>query len=230
MKTNVNLTRQMGGFEIVQRTKDGYFDANVLLRQWNAKKGNGKRQMNRFLKSKRTLEFVDELVEREKTLSRKRVKGKNQPFMEVKGRMTKNGRASDKVWMHPLLFLKFGMYINPRFEYDVLKFVQDNLVDYRNKAGDAYKRLSSSVASISKTKRVVKNIAKTAEALNYIVCNRHIKDARNEMTETEMNELVSLELLVSQIIDDGLITEYKSLIKYLRKKWADKYSPKILNV
>src|SRR5690625_7667955 len=126
--------------------------------------------MNRFLKSKRTLEFVDELVEREKTLSRKRVKGKNQPFMEVKGRMSKNGRASDKVWMHPLLFLKFGMYINPRFENDVLKFVQDNLVDYRTTACGAYKRLSSSVASRSITKCVVKHTAKTDEAINYMCC------------------------------------------------------------
>src|SRR5699024_10678526 len=99
MKTNVNLTRQMGGFEIVQRTKDGYFDANVLLRQWNAKKGNGKRKMNRFIMSNMNLEFVDEIHYREKSLSRKRVKGKKTPFKEVKGRITKKGRATDKASM-----------------------------------------------------------------------------------------------------------------------------------
>lgn len=35
MKTNQVMTRQMGNFEILQRTKDGMFNATLLLKQWN---------------------------------------------------------------------------------------------------------------------------------------------------------------------------------------------------
>ena len=35
MKTNNVLTRPMGDFSVNQRTKDGFFNATELLRQWN---------------------------------------------------------------------------------------------------------------------------------------------------------------------------------------------------
>lgn len=51
-------------------------------------------------------------------------------------------------WMHPILFVKFAMYLSPRFEYHVLKFVSDEMIRYRNDAGDAYKELSSAIMRI----------------------------------------------------------------------------------
>lgn len=39
MKTNQIMIRQMGEFTVSQRTKDGYFDAGELLRQWNSVEG-----------------------------------------------------------------------------------------------------------------------------------------------------------------------------------------------
>lgn len=35
MITNQNMIRTMGKFKVTQRTKDGYFNATELLRQWN---------------------------------------------------------------------------------------------------------------------------------------------------------------------------------------------------
>ena len=35
MKTNQNMIRKMGNFEVIQRTKDGFFNATSLLKQWN---------------------------------------------------------------------------------------------------------------------------------------------------------------------------------------------------
>ena len=35
MKTNQNMIRKMGNFEVIQRTKDGFFNATALLKQWN---------------------------------------------------------------------------------------------------------------------------------------------------------------------------------------------------
>ena len=35
MKTSVLMTRQMGNFDVFQRTSDGYFDANALSEDGN---------------------------------------------------------------------------------------------------------------------------------------------------------------------------------------------------
>ena len=57
-----------------------------------------------------------------------------------KGVHTSNGRTSDKVWMHPYLFIKFAMWINSTFEVQVIKFVFDELISLRCDAGDNYGR------------------------------------------------------------------------------------------
>lgn len=66
MKTNQILERPMGNFKVLQRTSDGYFDGNALLRQWNNTPGNEQRKMDEFLESKRTIEFIDALIEEER--------------------------------------------------------------------------------------------------------------------------------------------------------------------
>lgn len=106
MKTNVIMIRKMGNFEVSQRTKDMYFDANNLLIQWNLKKGNSKRQMLDFLSSKKTLEFIEVLNE-ELTQS----DNSDMAFIVKKGKNTSNGRTKDEVWMHPYLFIDFAMLI-----------------------------------------------------------------------------------------------------------------------
>lgn len=35
MKTNQEMVRKMGNFNVVQRTSDGFFNATHLLKQWN---------------------------------------------------------------------------------------------------------------------------------------------------------------------------------------------------
>ena len=43
MKTNVNMIRTMGNFNVTQRTKDGFFNATELLKQWNGYRCQKKR-------------------------------------------------------------------------------------------------------------------------------------------------------------------------------------------
>jgi hypothetical protein len=50
--------------------------------------------------------------------------------------------------MHPFLFIDFAMWINPKFKYEVIKFVYDRLIQYRNDAGDAYKEMAKAIAKI----------------------------------------------------------------------------------
>lgn len=222
------MRRQMGVFAVFQRTSDGYFNGNELIRQWNLSYGK-KKTVKEYLSLKDTKSFSETIQCRESP-TRESSDAENQMviFYEKKGRNTSKGRTKDETWMHPLLFIDFAMWINPEFKYDVLKFVSDQMLHYRNEAGEAYKAMSTSVSKIVKDnmKGLMPNIAK---ALNHIVFGEHHSMIRNEYgSEDKQRELWALERKIADLIDDGFITSYDGLISYLRKKWTDKYQPKIL--
>lgn len=143
MKTNQIMIRPMGEFTVSQRTKDGYFDAGELLRQWNLS-GQEQRKMDVFLNSVSTCKFVEALIAEanEVGLGQNCPKIDNQVVKKSKVKEKgKAGRPKEEVWMHPFLFTKFAMWINPRFEVKVIRFVYDEMIQYRNLAGDAYPKM-----------------------------------------------------------------------------------------
>ena len=228
MVTNQLMVRKMGDFDVIQRTEDGYFDANALLIQWNGIDWNPKRQMSRFLESPKTKEFIEALKCDESQIA-KMQHANNQPFTIIKGKNTKNGKTVDKVWMNPLLFIKFSMWINPSFEVKVLHFVYDNMIEYRNMAGDSYQKLAKAVLSICGNRNSYNTMKKVAEALNYIVFNENKKMIRNEHgDEKKQRELYDLEDRIAMLIGDGFIHNYNEIIAYMRKLWQRKYQPKVL--
>ena len=221
METTVVLSRKMGDYAVTQRTKDGFFDGNELLRQWNSS-NDKKKTVEDFLSLSNTKEFMDEL-----TLSDDCRNADNQLFIISKGKMTISGRTPDKVWMHPYLFIKFSMWINPRFEVKVIKFVYDELIRYRNEAGDAYRELASAVVKIAPKKDIPTAMTKIAQALNFVCTNHHEKEMRNQMDETTMKEMVKLEQDVALLINVGHLKSVEALINYLRAKWNNKYRPQL---
>ena len=88
--------------------------------------------MDDFFLNNNTKEFISALMEEEKLDAQKMV------YMASRGN---NGGT----WMHPILFIKFAMWLNPRFEVQVIKFVYDQMIQYRNEAGDAYNELASAL-------------------------------------------------------------------------------------
>lgn len=64
----------------------------------------------------------------------------------VKSKASRGDNAG--TWMHPILFVDFAMWINPKFKYDVIKFVYDEMIKFRNLAGDAYPSMCKAVSSI----------------------------------------------------------------------------------
>lgn len=229
MKTNQVLTRKMGDFEVQQRTSDGYFDGNALLAQWNNTKGNSQRKMTEFSERSNTNEFIDELKNELISIGEISPMAEFQAIKKVKGRMTKKGKTKDQVWMHPYLFIKFSMWINPRFEVKVIKFVYDQLIEYRNEAGNAYKEMSSSVAKLVDKSFMPVAIQNVAKAINHIVFGVHESEIRNKQAdETKMKELFELEKDVAKSINRGLIKTYESLMGYLRDVWREKWQPKCL--
>ena len=232
METTVVLSRKMGDYAITQRTSDGYFDGNALLTQWNSQKNNPQRKMETFLTASNTGEFCsalnDEISQTADNQHRANLpKGDNQLVIKSKGRMTMKGRTSDKVWMHPYLFIKFSMWINPRFEVKVIKFVYDELIRYRNEAGDAYRELASAVVKITPKKEIPTAMTKIAQALNFVCTNHHEKEMRNQMDETTMKEMVKLEQEIALLINVGHLKSVDALINYLRSKWNNKYRPQL---
>ena len=90
MKTNVIMTRPMGQFEVLQRTIDGWFDANALLTQWNSIRENPQRAMSRFLDSESVKSFIEALKDDISQGANMQV-GDIQVIKKVKGRNTSKG-------------------------------------------------------------------------------------------------------------------------------------------
>jgi hypothetical protein len=230
MKTNQNMTRKMGDFDVIQRTCDGFFDANVLLRQWNKDITHSQRKMETFLESPNTKEFISALIE-ENNL------GQNCPKIDIqvvkKSRVKdegKVGRPVEQVWMHPYLFVKFAMWINPRFEVKVIKFVYDEMIRYRHEAGNEYLHLGSAIQKIVPRYFMPTAMQKVGEALNWIVFNGHERGIRNKIgDEQKQRELYALEKKIADLINEGFVTEYQQLVSYMRKLYIDRNHPKVFD-
>lgn len=218
MKTVNVLTRKMGDFNVFQRTSDGYFDANELLRQWNAVEGNPERNLKRFLESPKTKEFIDALIS-DLSHGAKMQLPDTQVFKIIKSKTLRDGsKTIGKAWMHPYLFIKFAMWINPKFEVQVIRFVHDQLIDYRDKVGDAYKRMSSALSRIIEPSRLRDKIQDLARSVNIIIYGLHQSMIRNSVgEEAKAKELMELEIDIAKMIEFGYITTEEQLRDYLYK-------------
>lgn len=169
MKTNKTMIRPMGEFKVLQRTNDGYFNATDLLRQWNKNSG-----MNKELPSYFKMKSTDELIEEMKKDSDFLNTAKS-PYLKSRGRH--NGGT----WMHPLLFIDFAMWINPKFKLTVLRFIQDELIKYRHEAGDKCKEMCSSILSLDGSDS--KCISNVAVAINHIAFGKHESELRQSASQ-----------------------------------------------
>lgn len=258
MKTNQNMVRKMGNFEVTQRTKDGFFNATTLLKQWNEFVANvklnnldfqgilhtqnsgyvknitenqqdiihsqnspyvKKKDLDDFFSNKSTQEYIQVIIQKENLGTKEAV--------YLKSRASRGANAG--TWMHPMLFIDFAMWVNPYFKYDVLRFVADEMIKYRNLAGDSYKTLASHVATIVPKQLMPMAMKKIAQGLNFIVFGDHKHAMRNEVgEETKQLELFQLQQKVADLIGDEFIKSFDELITYLRKLYGRKYTPKAL--
>lgn len=218
MKTNQVLTRKMGDFDVLQRTSDGMFNATVLLKQWNGFSGQ-KKQMIHYTENASTSEFVNALISEENLSKRNSV--------IIKSKANKGDNAG--TWMHPLLFIDFAMWLNPAFKVKVLRFVYDQLIQYRNDAGDSYRPMCEAIARVSKKEQLMENIRYVAQANNWIVWNSHEKAIRNtKADESKLKELDELQKDIAKLIGRGFIKSYDALVSYLKSEWIERWTPKAL--
>lgn len=205
----------MGEFEVTQRTSDGFFNATELLKQWNGKLGM-KKEIDDYFKNKSTSELIEVIKEREN------LNTGDSPYLKSRG------KYSGGTWMHPVLFIDFAMWINPKFKYDVIKFVYDEMIKFRNEAGDNHREMASAIQKIVSKDFMPTAIKKVSEAINWVVFNQHEKMIRNKFgEENKQRELAQLERKVTDLINDGFIVSYESLLNYLRRQYHMRNSPKI---
>lgn len=229
MKTNQIMIRQMGEFKVTQRTIDGKFDCTGLLAQWNNVNKNNTKKINDYLRLNETKEFVKALLEEPEfkcgdSRISKVADYKHFPKQIVVVTRGKNGGT----WMTPLMFLDFAMWLNPAFKVKVLKFVQDEMIRYRNLAGDSYKELASAISKIVPKTFIPKAMQKVGEALNWIVFDSHEPLLRNKHgNESKQRELWQLEKKVADLINEGFILDYDILISYLRKQYQKRNLPNV---
>lgn len=204
MKTNQILTRSMGSFEVNQRTKDGMFNATSLLNQWNESAGM-KKEVADFFKNDNSKEFLKILKEDLNT--------GDSPYLSSRGRY-------GGTWMHPYLFIKFAMWLNPRFELSVIKFVYDHLVKFRHEIGDKHLPVMGVIKS--NFKKV--DFAKVNKALNYVVFNAHFAGIRNTGTEEQINDFSKLQDKVITLIEVKHLETQEMLLEFLRDEWRKRFA------
>ncbi len=212
MKTNMIMNRPMGMFNVEQRTKDSMFNATSLLRQWNKSNPNDSRNLDNFWKSTHLKEFMQEIAEKEYNF-------KSVDYTELKNALTsiKRGRHNGGTWMCPILFIKFAMYLSPKFEYTVIRFVYDQLIEYRHSAGDNYNVLTTSIAKL-----IDCDYVSVAKAIQWIVFNKTGKDLRQYASQDELKEISEIEKKIAFMIDMNFVNNNAELMNALRKMYNDK--------
>ena len=236
------MIRKMGNFDVTQRTKDGFFNATDLLEKWNKSNPEEKRALDNFWKTTNIDKLMLEIVINEPYLLEKsssnsvgfksvvstELKYKDD-FKGLKNLIAKTARGKNGgTWLHPVMFVKFAMYLSPRFEYHVLRFVADEMIKYRNLAGDSYKELGSAVSKLVPREFVATAMKKVAEALNYIVFGDHRNGIRNDFGEEQKQmELCEFQRKVISLINEGFIPTFEALMDYLRTSYRNKHIPKI---
>jgi len=208
----------MGEFQVLQRTSDGMFNATTLLKQWNQKMGM-KKEIGDYFDNTSTKEFIKTIVQRENLHTG------NSPY--VKSRASRGNNAG--TWMHPLLYIDFAMWINPSFKYDVLRFVSDQLIKYRNEAGDAYKEMCFQIDKIKGSASVKEAIKSVSRSINIVVYGKHESAIRNKVGEEDKARyLLELEKDVAKLIRKGFINDLVQLRNFLLSEYRERHEPKLI--
>lgn len=201
MKTLQIVKREFNGSFIEQRNTDGFFNATLLLEIANSNSEEQKRFKD-FWENKGTQSFLEELA---KDLNRDN-SAHLVTTLPTDLYETKRGRGGC-TWMHPYLFVKFAMWLSPKFEVQVIKWVYDNLIDFRNQAGDYYKELCASIMNrytqFYDDKPSPLIFSNEAKYLNSLVVGEFKGIERNELNEKQLDLLNNLQKLDIDMIDRG---------------------------
>ena len=119
--------------------------------------------------------------------------------------ITSRGR-NGCTFMHPYLFIEFAAWLNAEFRVKLYKWIYDNLIDFRNQAGDYYKEMCDVInlrfLEFYDKKPDPLIFIKEANYLNNLVfgCN---SGQRNEANEEQLELMNRLQKANIKMIKEG---------------------------
>jgi hypothetical protein len=195
MVTNQIMKREFYDGVICQRTKDSFFNATDLLKRFNEISGSSK-VFAEFWSNKTTITFLE-------VLQNDLVTNVGNPLYLNCYETTRGNKGS--TWMHPYLFVKFAMWLSPEFELKIIKWVYDNLIDFRIQSGDHYKEMCKVLADnyedINGKKADPFYFVKEANFLNMLVFGNTNSNQRNEATPQQLDKMNKLQLANIKMIN-----------------------------
>jgi hypothetical protein len=133
-------------------------------------------------------------------------------------------KIPSSTWMHPLLFIDFAMYINPEFKYQVLKFVCDDMIKYRNEAGDNCNELKKVLSKYTPEEQMEKMMTMVSIGVNRAIFGIHKKGIRNMYPDEKIQkELADLEKKLIMLIEDGYIKNIFDLDNFFNKEYDKRW-------
>lgn len=195
LKTNQIMQRDLNGTKVSQRTKDGYFNATDVLQSFNLTYDTKKRFKD-FFENQNTINFME-------ALQQEILNGDNSAHLKLVDSTRGRGGST---WLNPYLFVKFCFWLSPQFEVKVIKWVYDNLIDFRHEAGDHYKDMCKSISE-TYHKWYGKNpdpliFQREARFLNFLVFGSGQTKTRNEATEQELELMNKLQKINISMINE----------------------------
>ena len=139
MIKNQIMNRELGKYIIRQRTEDKFFCATDLLTVYNQENPNKQKRLYDFENIQDTKEFCIALAN---DLNSEGLNNEKTRYLESDFSKAKKWKYW-WTWMHPYLYVKFAMWLSKELEVKVIKWIYDNLIEFRNEAWDYYKEMCS---------------------------------------------------------------------------------------
>jgi hypothetical protein len=195
MKTEVEMKRLLFGHEISQKSKSEFFSATDLVRagnEWRVRNGYQPFVLPKWFMQKNVKEFISEM---------------QGEFGKVK--ISARGRGTH-TWVHPYLFIKIALALNPKLEIKVYKWLYDYLLKYRNDSGDSYKKMCGSISkNIVRKTETQSTIKETAKKIKSTLGVEDWNSATEERLKLrdKIHENISLladYLPIDQAVENGI--------------------------
>lgn len=206
------MKREFYHASVAQRTSDGYFNATDLLKYYN-KKAETKKAISRFWDNETTQNFMQALANKENSNVQKSVYLKSDLYDSKRGN-------DGGTYMHPILFVKFAMWLSPEFEVEVITWIHDNLIDFRNKAGDYYKEMCSALQQWHIRQKGMKPdpmiFIDEARYINTLIFGDGAERKRNEASEAELEKLNRIQLANIELLNNNEPQRWEKLRLFAR--------------
>ena len=244
MKSNVKIKspdREICGMTIPVMSENGFIcitSAFEAMSKRREEKGLPKRRLVDIMRtsgfSDRFYELINELINRGLLKCKKlHFKGNHITLSDLRnvGLAKRTGKGSEQLWfLNPYLFFAIALEMDVDIYANVIIWMTDGLVENRNRAGDAYLKMCSSIYTLfNDGKEFKKFIPRVAKGINFIVFGNHEDNIRNSATSKQLEEIISIENAISLNIETGIIKSVREIINFLGNMWR-KRCIKYLNV